>query len=457
MTLNNGAPVGNYTLSIQQLAEAQKVAGTTVADQTTALGYTGTFSIGLAGGTSANVNITADMSLQQIEGEINAVSSTTNVQASIVQVSGSQFELVLAGTQDGADITTSSVSGDDVLTNLGVTNGSGGFTHQLQQSQMAEFTFDGIQLTRNTNDISDVLEGATFHLLQTTGVDASNNPQMLDIDIGTDTDQITTALQTFVTAYNAYRDYVTSQQATAADGTAAAGTVLFGDPTMNDIMTQLQNAMNSTVNGLSLSDLGLSFSDTNDLQLNTSTLDSVLSSNLQGVEDLMSSQATTSSTDLNVIAVGSAPPGSFTLDLSVDSSGNLVSASVNGDSTMFSASGGSIIGNPGTPYAGMAFSYSGTTSQSITVNVSAGIASQLTAISQDNTDPLNGSLSILIGDLQSQDTTMSQQVTDIQAQAATYQTQLQAQYAKYQSTIQQANTTLNYLKALLEAQSASNN
>jgi flagellar hook-associated protein 2 len=457
MTLNNGAPVGNYTLTIQQLAEAQKVAGTDIADQTTALGYSGTFSIGLAGGTSANIKITADMSLQQVVAQINSQTGTTNVQASVVQVSANQFKLVLAGTQDGVAITTNSVSGDDVLTNLGVTDGSGNFTHELQKAQMAEFTFDGIQLTRDTNDISDVIDGATFHLLQTTGLDASNKPQTLDIDIGTDTDQITTALQSFVTAYNAYRDYVASQQATGPDGTAAAGTVLFGDPTMNDIMTQLQNAMNSSVNGLSLSDLGLSFSDSNDLQLNTSTLDSILSSNLQGVQALLSSQATTSTPDLNTISVGSAPPGSFTLDLQVDSSGNLVSASVNGDSTMFTAGGGVILGNPGTPYAGMAFDYSGSTSQSITVTVGAGLASQISAIGKDNSDPLDGSLQVLVTNLQEQDGTMSQKITDIQSEAATFQARLQAQYANYQSTIQKANTTLNYLKALLEAQSASNN
>ncbi len=450
MTLNNGAPAGNYTLSVGQIAQAQKVAGASLPSETAALGYSGTLSLGLAGGSSANVTISSGMSLQDVVATINAQSDTTNVEASIVQVSSSQYQLVLTGTQDGVNIVTFSVSGDDVLNKLGMTDGSGNFTDQLQKAQSAEITLDGIQITRNTNDISDVLDGTTFHLLQPTPAGTS-----LNIDIETDTSQIETALQTMVTDYNAVRDFVTSQQQTASDGTAASGTVLFGDGTMNDIMTQIQSAMNTTVNGLSLNDLGLSFTSTNDLQLNTSTLEAMLGSNLQGAESLLASQATTSSGDLSTIAAGSGAPGTFTLDVAVDGSGNLTSASVGGDSSLFTIAGNTIIGSPGTAYAGMAFSYSGNTSQSIVVTTTPGLASALSNIASTNADPLNGSLQVLVSNLQSQDTTMQQRVSDIQSEAATYQTQLQNQYAQYQAAIQEATTTLNYLQALLNSEAKS--
>jgi len=450
MTLNNGAPIGNYTLEVNQLAQAEKVAGVAVSSKTDALGYAGTFSIGLAGGTSANISIDAGMSLQDIVANINAQTSTTNVQASIIQVSSSQYEMVLTGTQDGADIVTSSASGDDIMNKLGVTDSSGNFTDQIQQSQPAIITLDGISITRNSNDIGDVIDGVTFHLIQPTPANTS-----LNIDVETDTSQIETALQTFVTDYNAVRDYVTSQQATNSDGTASSDTVLFGDVTMNDIMTQLQNAMNTTVNGMSLNDLGLSFNSTNDLQLNTSTLEAAMTNNLKGVESLLASQATTSSGDLTSIAAAPSAPASFTLDIQVDGSGNLMSASVGGDSSMFTISGDTILGNAGTPYAGLALAYSGTTSQSIQVNTTQGMASLISNIASTTSDPVNGSLQSLVTNLQSQDTTMQQQVTDIQSNASAYQTQLQNQYAQYQAAIQQATTTLNYLQALLNSENKS--
>ncbi|MEE4476167.1 hypothetical protein V2S08_25770, partial [Escherichia coli] len=79
------------------------------------------------------------------------------VQASIVQVSSGSYEMVLTGTQDAANITYSSTSGDDIMNKLGVTDTTGAFTNVLQKAQSAQFSLDGIALTRNTNDISDVL------------------------------------------------------------------------------------------------------------------------------------------------------------------------------------------------------------------------------------------------------------------------------------------------------------
>jgi flagellar hook-associated protein 2 len=450
MTVDNGSPTGSYTLSVQQVAQEQKVAGTVVSSESDPLGYTGAFSIGLDGGTSANINVTSSMSLQDVVSAINAQENTTNVQASVVQISGNQYELVLSANQDNANIVTASTSGDDILTNLGMTDGSGSFTDQLQAAQPAIITLDGIQMTRNSNDISDVLSDTTFHLYQPTPDGTS-----LNIDISPDTSQMTTALQTFVTDYNAFRDFVTSQQQLNSDGTLSSSSVLFGDSTMTDIMNQLQSAMNTMVGGLSLNDLGLSFTDTNDLQLDTTTLNTSLADNLQGVEALLATQVTSSSGDLSTMAPGSNAPSSFTLDLAVDDSGNLVSASVGGDSSMFTVSGNVIIGNLGTPYAGLALDYTGDTSQSVTVTSTPGLASLINGIGTTASDPTTGTLQSLVSGLQTQDDTLQQQVTDIESEASTYQSNLQTQYAQYQAAIQEATNTLTYLQALLDAQTSS--
>jgi len=166
---------------------------------------------------------------------------------------------------------------------------------------------------------------------------------------------------------------------------------------------------------------------------------------------LLSAQTTTSSNQLTLINTGNSPE-SFTLDVQVDSSGNLTGASVNGDSSLFTVDGNNIIGASGTIYAGMAFTYTGSTSQSITVTSTLGLAAQLYQIANDASGT-SGSLQTQIDSLTSQDTTMTQKVNDIQSDAAAYQNQLEAQYAKYQAAIQSANTTMNYLTALLNARS----
>ena len=447
MTIKNGAAIGDHTLTISQLAAAQKVVGTSQSSQTDELGYSGTFSIGLQDGATSDITITSTMSLQDVVDAINAQTSTTNVQASIVQVSSTSFQMVLTGTEDAADITYSSTSGDDILNKLGVTDSSGSFTDVLQEAQAAEFTLDGIAMTRDTNDISDVLSGVTFSLLQETP-----DGTTLNISIGTDTSQIQSTLETFVTNYNAFRDEVIAQQATTTDGTADSSAVLFGDGTMRTIMDALQNALNTTVGGMTMADLGLSFNESNELELDTSTLSDILSTNLSGVTKLLSAQTTTSSSQLSVVNTGTSPQ-SFTLDLAVDSGGNLTSASVGGDSSLFTISGTTIIGASGSIYAGMAFTYSGSTSQSITVTSTVGIASQLYQIAKDYSSS-TGALQAQITSLTTRDDELQQRVDDINSAASTLQSRLETQYAKYQAAIESANSTLDYLKALLNSSSS---
>lgn len=448
MSVNSGAATGDHTLTIGQIATAQKVAGTSQSSQTSELGYSGTFSLGLAGGSAADITVTSGMSLQDVADAINAQTSTTDVQASIVQVSSGSYELVLTGTEDAADISYSSTSGDDVLNKLGVTDSSGAFTDVLQTSQAAEFTLDGISLTRNTNDVSDVLSGVTFDLLQATPSGTS-----LTVSISTDTSQITSALETFVSNYNTFRDAVVAQQATNSDGTASSSAVLFGDGTMRDIMDQLQSILTTSVGGMTMADLGLSFNDNNELQLDTGTLSTVLTNNLSGVTQLLSAQTTTSSSQLSVVNTGTSPQ-SFTLDVAVDSSGNLTSASVGGDSSLFTISGNSIIGASGTIYSGMAFTYTGSTSQSITVTSTSGLATQIYQLAKTASGS-SGSLQTQIDSLTNTDTTLQSKVDDIESAASTYKSQLETQYANYQAAIASADNTLTYLKALLNSGSSS--
>lgn len=447
MSVSNGAATGDHTLTISQIATAHKVVGTSQSSQTDELGYSGTFSIGLEGGTTSDITIDNTMSLQDIVDSINAQTSTTNVQASIVQVASGSYEMVLTGTEDAADITYSSTSGDDILNKLGVTDSSGTFADVLQTSQAAIFSLDGISMTRDTNDITDVLTGVTFNLLQ-----ATPDAATVDISIEPDTSQIESAVETFVTNYNTFRDAVIAQQATGSDGTADSSAVLFGDGTMRDIMDALQNALNSTVGGLTMADLGLSFNEKNELELDTSTLSEILSTNLSGVTTLLSAQTKTSSSQLTVVNTGTSPQ-SFTLDLTVDSDGNLSSASVGGDSSLFTVSGTTIIGVAGTAYAGMAFTYSGSTSQSITVTSTQGIATQLYQIAKTYSSS-SGALQTLITNLTDRDDELQQKVDDIESAASAYQTQLQTQYASYQAAIESANNTLTYLKALLNSSSS---
>ena len=60
--------------------------GTSVADKTADMDLTGTFSIGLEVGTSADISIASSMSLEDIVDAINAKAETYQCQACIIEI-----------------------------------------------------------------------------------------------------------------------------------------------------------------------------------------------------------------------------------------------------------------------------------------------------------------------------------------------------------------------------------
>lgn len=452
VTLDNGAATGSHTLTVSQLAQAEMVGSSAVSSETTELGYSGVMSVAAGDGTAVDITISSSMTLSDIVDAINETTSTTSVQASVVEVSSSDYELVLTTSNSNQSLAATSVSGNDVLQDLGVTDSSGDFADTLQTAQPAIFDLDGIQITRDGNDVSDVLSGVTFDLYATTASGTS-----IIMNIGVDTDAVETALESLVTAYNSFRDFVIEQEATdSSTGTAASTAILFGDETMEDISEQLEAALNTTVNGLSLSSLGLSFnSSNNELELDTSTLESILGSNLGGVESLLGFSASTSSSDLTVTGNGYDAPSSFTLDVTVDSSGNLESASVDGDSSLFTIDGDQITGNSGTAYAGFSFTFSGTSSESIDVSVNYGIASLLYSTSDAAADTTTGTVQTVISGLEDDDSELESTIENIDEAASLYQSELTTEYSTYETQISEAEDTQNYLTALLDEENSS--
>lgn len=447
-TIDAGSQIGSYSLTISQLAVSHKVASATQTSQTDELGYTGVMSVGTDGGTSADITISSDMSLAEIAEAINGQSSTTGVQASVLKVSSSSYELVLSGTSTGTTIAASTVSGDDVLGSLGVTSSDGSFADVLQEAKNAVFSIDGVEITRSTNDVDDVLDGVSLHLYQTTPDDTS-----ITLEVGTDLSSVKTAVSNLVDAYNAYRDFAYEQQQIPSDSNSDT-TVLFGDGTLRNIGSDISSALNSTVNSRALSLLGLSFDQNNKLVLDEDTLDNALLSNLTDIQSLLSFQMTSSSSNLMLLSRGSEVPSAFTLDVTTDSSGNLTSASINGDSSMFSVSGTRIIGKTGTKYEGYTFVYTGG-SGSVDLSFSTGIAELLYNISDTASNTTDGTLQTLMDQITDTDNTLQDKSDDIRSDAATYKTNLTNRYAQYQAAIDKADSLRSYLEQLINTWNSS--
>ncbi|WP_291820460.1 flagellar filament capping protein FliD [Bosea sp. (in: a-proteobacteria)] len=450
-TVEDGSDVGSYDIQILQLAKAHKIAGSTQASKSEDLGLSGVMSLGVVDGEAVELTITDTMSLADIADAINAESEETGVQATVLRVSDSSYRLVLSGVETGETIAASAVSGDDVLASLGVTNSDGAFTDVLQEAQDAILTLDGITVTRSSNNIDDLLDGVTLHLYQTTQDDPDTDSDVsITLEVGADVSSAKEAIQALVDAYNAFRDFVATQQTLASDGTVAEDAVLFGDGTMRSATLSVYSALTATIDDESMALIGLSFDSDGTLVVDEDTLDNALLDDLDTVKALLSFQMDASSGQLKLLSRGTSVPANFTLDISVDSSGAPTAASVGGDSSLFTVSGTRIIGAEGSIYEGYTFVFTGSSAQSIDVSLKTGIAELLYNAADPVADGTDGAIQTLIDNLGEVDDDLQTKSDSIRSAAETYRTNLSARYARYQAAIAAAESTQDYLTALID-------
>lgn len=448
VTCDSGADTGTYSLAIQQLATANKVASSDQTSSSTDLGLSGSFTLGIEDGDSTTITIDEDMSLADIAQAINDESDTTGVQATVLKVSDSSYQLILSTTETGETISVSDTDG--VLNDLGIVDDTGAFADELQKAQDAIFTLDGVTLTRSTNEVDDALDGVTLYLYSTTDDD-----QSITVEVQQNLSDIKTAVTTFVDAYNAYREWAETQQETSSSGGASSDAVLFGDGTIRGINTNIASALNFSIDTTALATLGITFDENNELVLDDDTLSNVLLDDPSVVEDLFAYNFDSSSSDLRLLSRGTGAPSTFTLDVTTDDDGNVTGVSVDGDDSLFTVSGALITGATGTEFEGYSFVFTGDSSQTITVTQSAGIAEQIYNIADTAINSDDGSLVTLVDSLTSKNEDYQDQIDDITTRAETYKENLTTRYAKLQAKISEAQSTLTYLEALLNSSSSS--
>ncbi len=451
VTVADGTALGAHEIEVVRIAKAERLGGGTVSSRTGDLGWAGTFTLGttLSGSSSsANVTVTADMSLDDIVDAINAETAATGVEASVIQVSGSGYMIVLTGSQTAATIELAAGSGDDVLLNLGLTDAGGAKVTPLQQAQTAQLVVDGVTVERDGNDIDDVLDGISFSLYK---ADPGN---VMTLEIDHSLSDIKEQVQALVESYNAFRDFVLANQATNSDGSASDDAVLFGDSILRTVTTALQTALSSSVDGEGLSVAGLSFDAQNRLELDEDALDDALLGDIDSIRGLFSYSMTSSSGSLTLLRHGDGPASAdFTLDITVDGSGAVTGAAVDGDTSLFTVEGSRIVGAAGTAYEGLVFVYTGTASKSVDVTLAQGIADSMWQAVEAAADEYDGQLTEAISSLEDANTDLESRIDTIEANAETYRSHLLDKYARIEAKLAEAQAVLDLLEALNNAAS----
>lgn len=281
---------GSYDLIITQLATSSKITGGVVskADGTTkistkdALGYSGKLTItnGATDGSDTALTVEIDVkatdSLKDIANAINNAkdpSDSTGTKGAGLRATIVNNQLVI----------TSEEMGKRTLTIGGNLKDSLGFKDsKTDEGQSAKFTLDGIEMERNSNNPTDVVDGVTFNFKK---ADASKT---ITLGLTNDTDKELSAVKDFVSQYNSVMSFLSEKMdvgdPSKSDNTTGA---LAGDSTLISLQSKLQSTVlgGKSVNGVSASTLGLSVDRNGTLSLDETKFKAQLAKNPNAVKD----------------------------------------------------------------------------------------------------------------------------------------------------------------------------
>ena len=316
VTANVEAGVAEQTvrLSVSQLAQVDSYQSKGFKSRSETLtGITKEESLTLSvGDKSVDIKVGASTTLEDIINQINDGAGDA-IKASIVNTGGENgYKMILQSKESGEKNQIKfSVKGSDqaaadgakkVLSALGfnatetavkddkgTTTGfdftldfTGSEAKQLQKAQDAKFNFNGIDITRSSNSVDDLIVGVTFNL---NNVDEKNSTtgalKESVITIGKDTDAVVKSLKSMVTAYNDLISNIST--ATSYDRENGVAGTLNGMSEITGIKRKLQNLFESSnSDGKSLQNFGFSFTEKGVLSVDESKLKDTISKDYEG-------------------------------------------------------------------------------------------------------------------------------------------------------------------------------
>lgn len=301
----SGTASGNHVIVVNSLANTASWASGIVASGTTPLAG-GSFNITGADGTVTSISTgTGTSTLNDVASTINA--DNLGLSATVVTDAAGARLVVVSNTSGSA-------------ANFSVANGGGLTFGQVEPGSNASYSVDGLTLSSATNTVTGAIPGVTLNLQS-----ASPGTQV-SLNIAPDTSAASTAINQFVTDYNAI---ITGLNAQFADSGSGQG-VLATDPTVRNLQNEMLSALGytyvpatGTTTMPNLSSMGITVNNDGTLSVDSSTLNNALQNNYSDVQSFFQGAAFNGfagSMDQQLTNFLSPSDGAFTVDLSSISS-----------------------------------------------------------------------------------------------------------------------------------------
>ena len=467
-----GTAIGQFDITVDQVAERTVKTTDTftisnadpeVADEDVSIvGGGGPFNAGtlVLGANGTAIELEDGDSLNQVITKVNAASDDSGVQASFIRVADGEFRISFASIDTGLDTNYDIVAANPTTLNT---------TFAIEtDGQDAQVTIDGTEVTRETNNFSDVIDGLTFSVSNETPVG-----EELRVDIEPDTELTRQGILNFVESYNAIRIYTAQQNELGDDGQPTESSILAGDSTLRLITARINAELANQVDGLGdfsrLSDLGITFNDfpgdadtpftRNILTLNEEQLDSALATNYDGVRDIFEFNLTSDNANLQVFErTNGLSVSEFSVN--VDSVNDIYTATfddngtpktVNFDVEVLSGGGLVLNGQDGTELEGLVLLFSDPTDTTINVRTTQGVADRIFNSLDELLAEDTGAINVAIQSIADDEDRFTEDIARIDARVERFRESLIAQFSALEAAISSANTLLQSLDAQANA------
>ncbi len=301
ITASTEAEIGKYDMEALSVAESHSIAGNRVDSTSADLELSGDFSLSV-GDFEVTVNILSGDSLNDMASAINSAVQEKASEEDIQNPLSAKImdnTLILSSNITGKDYSIGTTDDDGILMGLGVLDETGNPARELQAPADAMIKVDGLEISRSSNTIDDLIDGLT---LEITGKGSAS------VDVVLDAEKAVTSVKSMVEAYNAAMDWINIRVNEKEDEDAESDFevrwgLLHGDrllwstkQNMRNIVSDVRNSSSADGDYKTLSSVGIATKSSNygksgELDFDESAFMEAMLSDPSAVKGLMNSFA----------------------------------------------------------------------------------------------------------------------------------------------------------------------
>ena len=278
------AEAGTYSIDVTQLAQEQRIISDEYSTTASSLNSGSSFDLSFTIGNTSTTTSTVTVATDTPAGVVSAINAADiGITASLIDtgIAGANYRIVLSG-ENGSEAAYSVSSSPD----LGFADSG----NTLQSAQDAQLDYNGLTVTRSSNDIADLISGTTLSLNEVTSSAAR-------LTVTSDQSTLKSGIENVVTVYNDFREIMDTLVKAPQEDVEFSGALQRDLAVARHVMEQVRESLfedSSTASGdiTGLRDIGISINQKGQLTFDEDKYDSAIADNYDDVVMMLTANTT---------------------------------------------------------------------------------------------------------------------------------------------------------------------